>query len=124
MAILRANSKIRNLLGNAGVSLLEKSGAAFDRVLPHIELEKWQEGPPGDSAVVWDSPSRRAIRIVIGIGAEEDGRSVMTVARRRPVPRRISDAPATLDLQEHAICSQLLRLIDQALFQAVTYEAE
>jgi hypothetical protein len=107
--LLRANSPIRICLGDAGVAFLEWALAAYERLLPHAETDRWIEIPPAPTSSVWASPSRTAIRITIAIGTTSRAgcRSLQTTVRRRNVPVAASRKRRALDTREHDICSRI-----------------
>ena len=63
--MLRTNSRLRQTLGVAGVEFLEYAAGAIQRILPHVHLSQWKEGPWTKPRSVWTSSKRTRIRITL-----------------------------------------------------------
>lgn len=115
--MLRANSSLRQSLGPAGVKFLEHAGTAIQRILPHVEVSPWQEGPWAKPESVWTSPRKTEIRITVAIGprAESTSRSLSATAKRRHVPVVGGSAKRILDLREHDICKWVALRVSEVL---------
>lgn len=124
--MLRANSNLRRILGNAGVEFLEHAGAAIQRILPHVEIEPWKECAWAPADAKWHAPARNttsaqrtAIRITLAVGSKGDpaGRSLTTLVRRRCVTSAGGNAKHTLDLREHDICKRIVERASEVIRQ-------
>src|SRR4051812_33633877 len=85
-SVLRANSRLRNLLDDAGVAFLDHSIRAVGRILPHVAVSAWKEGSWKQATSVWTSPGRTQIRVTLSIGSEHRGRSLTAYVTRRRLP--------------------------------------
>lgn len=119
MSVLRANSSLRTYLGPAGTDFLEWSIGAFERILPHAEINPWVEVPWSPTASVWTSRQRTEIRITIAIGqrGQFNTRSLQTRVRRRNVPIAAARRRRVLDVREHDICLRVATWISSVLTQ-------
>ena len=109
MLLLRANSPVRTYLGPTGTSLLEWCLSAYDRLLPHAELERWTEIDASSTSSVWTSSKRTKIRVTIDLSRRPGAppRSLQTTLRRRNVPKAASRKRRALDNREHDICHRI-----------------
>ena len=115
--MLRANSRLRKSLGNSGVEFLEHAGSAVERILPHVEVSNWVEGPWERPNSVWTTIKRTEIRITISIGTSdsENGRSLVGFLHRRRVPGAGGSARRILDTREHDICKRIALRVSEVL---------
>src|SRR5712692_427545 len=89
--LLRANSRLRQHLGHAGVEFLtHAAGAIVERILPHVEVTAWQEQGWAAPRAVWTSPQRTEIRITLAIREKTNPNRRSLTARvwRRQTPAR------------------------------------
>ncbi len=115
--MLRANSRLRQTLGAAGVDFLDYAAKAIQRILPHIEVSQWQESSWEQPSSVWASPRRTGIRITLAISHEqtERRRSLSALVKRRHLPGIGSAAGKTLDKREFDICKLIALRISEVL---------
>ena len=116
--MLRKNSRMREFLGEPGMSFLEHSCGAIERILPHVQVSGWKEASWRDPSAVWDSPKRTAIRVTIAVASQEEGpsrRSLEATIRRRGIPSAGSASRRTLDEREYGICGIIAERISQVL---------
>src|SRR4030042_3034998 len=114
---LRSNSPLRRYLGPAGVDFLEWSTGAFGRLLPHADLQQWQEIDWAPTQSVWTSSQRTAMRGTIGIGerAHRSPRAIQSTVRRRNAPVAADRKRRILDTREHDICRRIAFRISDVL---------
>lgn len=124
--MLRANSRLRRTLGSAGVEFLEHASAAIQRILPHVEVKSWREGPWAPAEAKWHaakktatSAQRTAIKITLAVGCEADAaaRSLTAFVRRRRIASTGGNARQTLDLREHDICKRIVERASEVIRQ-------
>jgi hypothetical protein len=115
--VLRANSRLRELLGKNGIEFLEHSIGSFQRILPHVEISEWVQVPWEKLESVWVDPKRREIRVTIPIGSplHLDSRSLTATVRRRSVAVASRAARRTLDTREFDICKRIATRISEVL---------
>jgi hypothetical protein len=106
---LRANSRLRSVLGEYGIEFLEHALGAYQRLLPHVEIDQWQQIPWKKQESVWVDSKRREIRVTIPVGSLEQVNSASLTAtiRRRRVDVGTQTAGATLDTREFDICKRI-----------------
>jgi hypothetical protein len=121
--MLRANSRLRSSLPHEAIAFLQHAAGAIERILPHVEVEKWKEGPWIRSESVWASSSRTEIRatISVGDGYSEHSRSFTTIVRRRRVPVVRRAAGQTLDTREFDICRRVVLAASHLMQSPWTY---
>src|SRR5258708_17781139 len=114
--MLRANSRLRQQVGPEGVEFLEYAAGAVQRILPHVELSAWTEhdtwAKPG---AVWTSSHRTKLRMTVGIGTADQGRSLTAYVQRRGVPTPQKAARRILDLREQDIVRRIARHVSNIL---------
>ncbi len=113
--VLRANSRLRQRIGQAGEDFLEHAAGAVERLLPHIQVSKWREAPWSTPQAVWTSSQRSEVRITLAIGerSDEHARSLLATVKRR----RVLGGMATeiIDIREHDICGLIASRITQVM---------
>lgn len=114
--LLRKNSRLRARLGAEGIRFLEHAAGGVERLLPHVSVERWAEGAWEKPRAVFMSNERRAVRVVLSLGAEEDGWSVSGCLTRLEGKHHIGAAEKTIDVREKDICNRLALLTSQTLF--------
>ncbi len=115
--MLRNNSRLKIKLGESGVNFLQFGADAFKRLLPHVAISPWKEGPGEKPCSVWTSAQRTAVRITLTVGeGSDDSRSLSAVLTRRRVHAVGGNAKQTIDTREHDIC----RLIAERLSEVLT----
>ena len=114
--MLRANSKLRQRLGQEGEDFIEHAAAAVQRLLPHVQVTAWKEGPWLKPQCVWTSAQRTEVRITIAVGSQldADARSLTATVKRRRAAAG-GAATATIDLREHNICALIALRISQVM---------
>ena len=131
-SILRANSRLRQKLGDPGVQFLEYAAAAIERILPHVEVSNWSEEAWAEARSIWNSSSRTEIGVTLPIGRQEDAtaRSLSATVTRRRAPRYSgSGSRNTLDKREFDICKRIVLRIteifatDQSTNSHATFKA-
>jgi hypothetical protein len=114
--MLRKNSRLRTRLDESGIRFLEYSSGAIERILPHVKVSGWKESTWSAAGSWWDSPRRRAIRVRLAIGNEDDnGRSLEAFITRRSVSGSGIGTNATLDDREYDICKMIAKRVSEAL---------
>jgi hypothetical protein len=115
--MLRANSRLRQTLGSAGVDFLHHAAGAIQRLLPHVQVSQWKESQRAEPSSVWASPKRTGIRITLAIDHEEEKRkrSLIATVRRRHLPGIGGAAGRTLDEREFDICKLITSRISEVL---------
>lgn len=113
-SVLRANSRLRTALGTEGTAFLQHAAGSFERLLPHCAVDRWTEGPWGDTSVTWASSHRTEVNVRLGLGSGT-GRALSTVVRRRSVPRPATRSWFTMDVREHSLCRLIAERITQVL---------
>jgi hypothetical protein len=121
--MLRANSRLRGLLGSDGVGFLIHIAGSIERILPHVELPSWEETDWHRSAAVWTTTARREIRLTVGIldPAGVNDRALTTLIRRRRLPVLDGSAAGTLDMREYDICRRIATRTSDAISQFLSY---
>jgi hypothetical protein len=104
-----SNASSAHSLPAEASAFLDHAAGAIERILPHVEVGPWSEGPWTNPESVWDSSSRTAIRVTISFGdrSAASGRSRTTLVRRRNVPGVRHAAAQTLDTREYDICKRV-----------------
>jgi len=115
--VLRANSRVRPALGAAGVQFLEYAAGAIQRILPHVQVSQWHEGPWAKPGSAWTSAKRTGIRVNLAIGDQATGRSLTATVERRHLPGTGSDVGTILDVSEHRICGLVASRVSEVLKQ-------
>jgi len=117
--MLRTNSRLRQTLGVAGVEFLEYAAGAIQRILPHVHLSQWKEGPWTKPRSVWTSSKRTSIRITLAIGEKTapTSRSLETLVERRVVKGVGGTAGQSLDVREFDICKRIALRISDVLIR-------
>jgi hypothetical protein len=120
--MLRANSRLRNSISREAVAFLEHAAGAIERILPHVEVDPWKEGPWVPAESVWATSRRTAIRatISVGDGDTNPSRSFTTAVRRRHVPVVGQAAGQTLDTREFDICKRVILTASRLMQSAST----
>lgn len=116
-SVLRANSRLRQRIGQAGAGFLDHAAGAVERLLPHIQLSAWQEGPWSTPQAVWTSPQRLEVRITVAIGERSNvhARSLSATVKRRRVPVVGGTATEIIDIREHDICGLVASRTSQVM---------
>lgn len=119
VAMLRANSRLRRTLGNAGVDFLEHAAEAIQRILPHVRIGPWREQTWSPAGATWTSKKRTQIKITVTIGERDDpgSRSLVSSVERRCVAGGSGRARQTLDLREHDICERVMERASEVIRQ-------
>ncbi len=86
--MIRANSRLRKLLGESGLDFLTHGVGAIERILPHVQVTRWTEVSWEKPESVWTSDKKTEIRMTIAIGdkGDPDRGSLTTRVQRRSVP--------------------------------------
>ncbi|HKX10214.1 MAG TPA: hypothetical protein VJN67_18595, partial [Stellaceae bacterium] len=118
--MIRANSRLRHVLGPSGVAFIEHATGAIQRILPHVEVSSWSEGPWEESKSVWTSSALSKIRMTLAIGEEgaHDARSLTAFIERKRLPVVGGMAARSFDLREHDICKRISSRISEVLQRA------
>lgn len=120
--MLRANSKLRQQIGIAGVKFLDYAAGAIQRILPHVRVSKWQEGSWSRPGSTWTSSGRTGIRVTLTVGEKETGRSLTATVERRNLPG--GSVGQILDEREHHICGLIASRISEVLKQGPPVSSE
>lgn len=112
--MLSQRSRLRRHLGADGYRYLLTAATAFQRLLPHATISRWQELDDSAKAARWGSSERRMIRICIDLGAFA-GRSLHAEITRRTAPRGVGSVARTLDAREFDLCSRIASKATQTL---------
>jgi hypothetical protein len=115
--MLRANSRLRQCLGTAGVEFLKFAAESVQRILPEVEVSAWKENAWDQPQAVWASSKRTEVHMTLAIGEKEnpESRSLTATVKRRQVPISNREAKDTLDLQEHDICTRIALRISEVM---------
>lgn len=115
--VLRANSRLRGILGETGFEFLIHSLGAYQRILPHVEITRWTEVQREKPESVWVDSRRRRIRVTIPIGSADDkrSRSLTATVKRRSVSVASRVAGQTLDTREFDICKRITMRMSEVL---------
>jgi hypothetical protein len=107
--MIRSNSRLRRVLGQFGVELMEHAVGAFQRMLPHVELTGWKQVEWKKAKSVWVDARRREIRVTIPVGdpVNTAAGSITTTVKRRRVAVAAQAAGGTLDAREFDICKRI-----------------
>jgi hypothetical protein len=125
-SMLRANSKLRTRLGNDGVAFLEYATGALLRLLPHVEVSRWEEADGWrEPGCAWTSAERTEIRIVLTLGekGQAAARSLTGTVRRRTLPILGGVAGSTLDTREYDLCRLVAGRLLELLGRLPTLDA-
>lgn len=122
--MLRANSKLRQQLGEPGVEFLEHDAGAIQRILPHVEVSTWQEDSWSKPGSTWTSSGRTGIRITLTVGEKKTGRSLTAVVERRHLPGIGGSVGKILDQREHHICGLIASRVSEVLKQGPPVSSE
>jgi DisA checkpoint controller-like protein len=115
--MLRANSRLRQTLGESGVRFLSHAAGAIQRILPHVQVSEWEEGAWAQATARWTSTSRIELRITLAIGQKSSStsRSLVATVRRRQLAGVDAAAGRTLDEREWNICKLIALRISEVL---------
>ena len=115
--MLRVNSRLHQRLGAVEIDFLEFAAGAVQRLLPHVEVAAWEEGPWKASQSVSTSQKRVEVRMTIAVGtaSEPNARSLTTTVRRRGAANVGGKAKETIDLREFDICRLITQRITEVL---------
>lgn len=118
--MIRANSRLRRLLDDAGIAFIEHATGAIHRILPHVQTTKWNQQAWAPSESVWTSSERIQIRMTVAIGPKGDVNhgSLSTLIERRSVPIVTPIARRVLDTREHNICRRIADRISEIFERA------
>ncbi len=127
--MLRANSRLRGLLGPDGVNFLTHIAGSIERILPHVEPPMWEEIDWRPSGTVWHTPARREIRVTIGVSDPSNlnslnNRALTTLIKRRQLPVLDGAAGGTLDKREYDICTRIAGRVSNSIGQFLLYTNE
>jgi hypothetical protein len=116
--MLRANSRLRGILGDSGVEFVEHACTSIQRILPHVPISTWEEGIWQEPDSVWTSQDRTEIRMTLSFGMRNDprGRSLTTLIKRQQVPIGGRHARDTLDMREYDICKRIAYRVAEVTF--------
>ncbi len=105
------------MLGVSGVAFLNHAMGAIQRILPHVEVTAWQEGPWKESGSVWNSQARTQIRITLAVGEKGagDAKSLNAIVSRRRVPVVGGVTGTSLDMREFDICKRIVLRASEVL---------
>ncbi|MBI3895712.1 MAG: hypothetical protein HY313_07245 [Acidobacteria bacterium] len=119
--MLRANSQLKQALGDARVEFLEDAAGAIQRLLPHVQVSKWDESSWEKTHSVWDSSKRTRIRITLAIGkkGERGNGSLTAVVERRRLPGVSGSTGQILDMREFDICKRIVFRTSEILEQSL-----
>jgi hypothetical protein len=111
-SIFRSNSRLARNLGPVAVEFISFAAGSVQRILPHVQIDGWQETTYQNGGAFYTSPARDEIRCTITIGAANalSSRSLSTNVRRR---QGSGVAKLTLDGREFDICRRIFERIDE-----------
>lgn len=109
----RLRQKLLNSLGPERFSLLVHGLAAFERILPHVTVEKWKEAKLPKSGVVWQGQERRALYLRLQI--PDDSAGIQAVLGRRIAPKGVGKVRRAIAVREHAVCKHIIELLTSDL---------
>jgi hypothetical protein len=115
--MLRANSRLRQSLGEPRVEFLSHAAGAIRRILPHVEVSLWSESSWAKPSAKWGSSKRTEIRVTVAAGTKEQAqsRSLSATITRRRLPGIGGTAGKTLDEREFEICKLIATQISEVL---------
>jgi len=111
---LKANARIREELGVAGVEFLFFGIGAIDRLLPHVETFSWtvrEAFTPTSTEAKYSDSNRRELRLVLRLDLGSSAWDLMGSLRRRKHPTGVGAISRTIDEQELRITGQVLGLV-------------
>lgn len=100
---------LSRVLRREGFALLEHGLGAFERLLPHVEVNQWRPREVDASCVTWRGQGRRALTLRIrlpdrAIGLEAD-------LARLAAPAGAGQVSRTVDLSERAMAEQIVEML-------------
>ena len=115
--VLRANSRLRVVLGADAAEFLEHALGSYRRILPHVEISGWKQIGRENLESVWVDLQRQKIRVTVPIGSPENvnSRALTTTVTRRRVTVASGAARRTLDRKEFDICKRIATRISEVL---------
>jgi hypothetical protein len=115
--MLRANSRLRQSLGEPREEFLGHAAGAIQRILPHVKVSQWNESSWAESSAKWGSSERTEIRVTVAAGTQEQpqSRALSAAVTRRRLPGIGGAAGKTLDEREFEICKLIATQISEVL---------
>jgi hypothetical protein len=115
----RAFLRIEQSLGEEGFSFLQHGIDSIARLLPHTEMEKWQQTrvTSNHKRVSWPSPERRSLKLALVINVPQDKSYAFTstLTRMKAPTGAGSQVSRTLDERERDLCDRVLQRIETVL---------
>lgn len=125
--VIRYPTKMKRLLGERGYAFLQHTLGAIERLLPHIEVSRWEAHKGDKTQVTWASPERRELTLRLCLSLTKDGRSANVALRaslkRKRVPKGVGAVQRTIDERERDLCERVLGRISGVLRGEPAFEA-
>jgi hypothetical protein len=122
------NSKLRNSIGTPGADFLAYGMDAIERILPHLEIPKWEiKNSFQKSGVTWVDPHRKKLKISLGIPTDDThtkGFTITGIVQRRKIPGGVGKVARTLDLRERNVCEKILLRLNEILHSNHTNDTQ
>lgn len=117
MSLLNPSISLETNLGKDGIDFVTHATNGIQRLLPHVEISDWEEGPWAQAGCVWTGTDRDQVRVTItfGVKSNPNAISIHAVVRRRSIPSVTSVASEIIDRREHQICDLISRRISLLL---------
>jgi len=121
-------SRLRTFLGTDSADFLAYAMDAVERILPHLEIAKWEiNNSFQKSGVTWVGTKRRQLKISLGI-SDTDGRAkgftVTGTVQRRKILAGVGKVERTLDLRERNVCEKILTRLNELLPSSRSHDTQ
>ena len=113
---LRANSRLRQSLGDAGVEFLQHGLGGLTRILPHTEASDWKIEQKNCSSVAnFADANKRQLRLDLGLWLDHTSWKVSGKLERRRAPSGVGAIPRTISARERDIAARVLTALSRTL---------
>lgn len=113
---VRANSRLRRSLGDAGVGFLQYGLGGLTRILPHTEASDWKIEQQNSSSVAqFADANKRQLRLDLGLQLDGTSWKVGGKLERRRAPSGVGAIPRTISARERDIAGRVLTALSRTL---------
>lgn len=122
MSLLNPSITLVTNFGKDGLDFVTHATGAVQRLLPHVDVSDWEEGPRAQAGCVWTGPDRHQVRVTITFGTKSNPNafSLRALVHRRNIPGGNAVASEIIDIREHQICDLIGRRVSELLTNSPT----